>query len=226
MSLIKCKECGNEVSDTAETCPKCGIKIISKAKTEKSEKKKLKLKFFIAIVILILIGGGIGIFAIQQNKLSTYKQNYEEILDEIVDSSSQIEHCLSLYRKVWYNTIYEESDSETDPYTKNEAGKFNDDFNDSLMTLWISSEYTSSISEIKEASINTIPSLYKKLKNPPSKMKDAFEDLEELYDAYLSFAEMAIDPSGSLTSFTQKYNDLDSKIATAYQKAYNNIDSY
>ena len=25
MALIKCKECGSEVSDKAETCPKCGV---------------------------------------------------------------------------------------------------------------------------------------------------------------------------------------------------------
>ena len=27
MSLIKCKECGNAVSNTAEACPKCGAKV-------------------------------------------------------------------------------------------------------------------------------------------------------------------------------------------------------
>lgn len=30
MSLIKCKECGNEVSSKAETCPKCGVRIARK----------------------------------------------------------------------------------------------------------------------------------------------------------------------------------------------------
>ena len=27
MALIKCPECGNEVSDSAEICPKCGYGI-------------------------------------------------------------------------------------------------------------------------------------------------------------------------------------------------------
>lgn len=27
MALIKCKECGNDVSDKAKTCPKCGAKV-------------------------------------------------------------------------------------------------------------------------------------------------------------------------------------------------------
>ncbi len=30
MALIKCKECGNEVSSKAETCPKCGASISAK----------------------------------------------------------------------------------------------------------------------------------------------------------------------------------------------------
>ena len=30
MALIKCKECGNEVSSKAETCPKCGARIAAK----------------------------------------------------------------------------------------------------------------------------------------------------------------------------------------------------
>jgi uncharacterized membrane protein YvbJ len=29
MALIKCEECGNDVSSEAETCPHCGIKIKS-----------------------------------------------------------------------------------------------------------------------------------------------------------------------------------------------------
>lgn len=30
MALIKCKECGNEVSSKAETCPKCGARVAAK----------------------------------------------------------------------------------------------------------------------------------------------------------------------------------------------------
>src|SRR5262245_45797076 len=30
MALIKCKECGNEVSTKAETCPKCGARVARK----------------------------------------------------------------------------------------------------------------------------------------------------------------------------------------------------
>jgi predicted amidophosphoribosyltransferase len=45
MSLVKCKECGQEISDTANKCPNCG------APTPKNKKSKL---IIIAIIIFIL----------------------------------------------------------------------------------------------------------------------------------------------------------------------------
>ena len=43
MALIKCPECGNEVSDSAEVCPKCGYGI--KKLFEKIEQEKRKAEF-------------------------------------------------------------------------------------------------------------------------------------------------------------------------------------
>ncbi len=56
MSLIKCPECGADVSDKAEKCPKCAHPI-SQDKTQVIEKtsKELKKKLLIG-VIMILIG--------------------------------------------------------------------------------------------------------------------------------------------------------------------------
>lgn len=223
MSLIKCKECGKDVSNTALSCPHCGclIKEEKKLKKEKKNHKKIII-FSIIIAVIVLLSAG-GLFFFHKHKLDKYKENYEEILDKIVNSASITEDCLVLYRRVWYNTIFEEDDSETDKYTKDSSGEFYDDFNDSLFGLWISEEYKNDINKIKNYN-SEIAELFKNLKNPPREMKDAFEDLEELYDVYLSFTEMAIDPSGSLTSFTERYNELDNEIATLYNKAYRNID--
>lgn len=35
MALITCKECGNAVSDSAKTCPKCGVRVRSGGKVWK-----------------------------------------------------------------------------------------------------------------------------------------------------------------------------------------------
>ena len=43
MSLIKCPECGNDVSDSAEICPKCGYGI-KKYLNEKADKEKQEIE--------------------------------------------------------------------------------------------------------------------------------------------------------------------------------------
>lgn len=45
MALIKCKECGKEVSSKAKTCPNCGVEIAAKRKRKRS---------WIILIILII----------------------------------------------------------------------------------------------------------------------------------------------------------------------------
>ena len=45
MALVKCKECGKEISSTVKVCPSCGYK-----------KKPSKLTYFIVIVIGFIVG--------------------------------------------------------------------------------------------------------------------------------------------------------------------------
>ena len=75
MALIKCTECGKEISDKATTCPNCGAPIISTADSnrehsynfEKAPKEKKKgsclktiLIFFGVIIILGIVGSMLG----------------------------------------------------------------------------------------------------------------------------------------------------------------------
>jgi hypothetical protein len=48
MALIKCKECGNEVSSTAKTCPQCGAQV--------ARKPIGCLAGFVVIVLLLIVG--------------------------------------------------------------------------------------------------------------------------------------------------------------------------
>ena len=45
MALVKCKECGKEISSTVKVCPSCGYK-----------KKPSKLTYFIVIILGVIIG--------------------------------------------------------------------------------------------------------------------------------------------------------------------------
>ena len=65
MALVKCKECGKEVSNKAEICVECGFPLSKKkknsseeVKTQQKTKKSLKLQLFLSKVMTI---GGFGL---------------------------------------------------------------------------------------------------------------------------------------------------------------------
>ena len=72
MALIKCTECGNEVSDKASHCPKCGNPISEKIQTIETTSKKWK-KVKLISAGLIILGFFIGFGNIDtENKLSMW----------------------------------------------------------------------------------------------------------------------------------------------------------
>jgi len=77
MALIKCPDCGTEVSDKAEKCPKCHCPIANTGKEEKPQvveltSKKLKLQMIWAILLIPF--GLIVIF------LGTLGKNFNSII--------------------------------------------------------------------------------------------------------------------------------------------------
>ena len=65
----------------------------------------------------------------------------------------------------------------------------------------------------------------KKLKNPPSEWEEAYDDLKDYYDSYLELTNLAISPTGSLTTFSSKFNDADNNMSTSYSKLKNYINN-
>lgn len=52
--LIKCSECGKEISDKAAACPTCGAPVSGNIQTIQETSKKLKAQQFIAVTLLII----------------------------------------------------------------------------------------------------------------------------------------------------------------------------
>lgn len=84
MALIKCEECGKEISSQAKTCPNCG------AKTEISEKKKYNIILVVCgLVVIILVLLSIY-FIHTSNPIYKYKQEAISILEEYKDNKNLI----------------------------------------------------------------------------------------------------------------------------------------
>ena len=219
MALVKCKECGEKISEKADACPKCGC---TNEIIEKKKKKKRKIPIIISIIGVILIAAGALLFiALEKNKETRYIENYEEITELMVDGATDAEDVLNTCKSVWYNSIYKERDEKTDKYTMTD-GIFNDDFNDSITALYDDPFFNMNILNLEE-NIMEVDKLYSKMRKAPKKYKDIHEDLEEFYDVYIEFMELAINPKGSLTSFSEKLSELDSNVAKLYKKTQRNL---
>lgn len=107
MAIINCKECGKEISNTAETCPHCGIKIVAnqtttvnqvktdtKVKTDSDSKRAL---YALIGIIILLVSLGMffsGLNNISNNGISTSatqstsvsRTNYDKIKEGMTEA--------------------------------------------------------------------------------------------------------------------------------------------
>ena len=79
MALIKCPECGKEISDKAESCPNCGMRV-------KNNKLKMSIKIVLIIFLTIFVILAIIGIAVEcqwgNDKISAEKTNVEEVSQE------------------------------------------------------------------------------------------------------------------------------------------------
>lgn len=125
---------------------------------------------------------------------------------------------------MWNNSIFEENDSETDKYTvKSRSSTWMGynydfyDFNTALSNLFSDDDFSSKIDEIAENQ-ETVSAMMKELQNPPEEWENAYNDLQDFYDAYLSLTNMAINPTGSLQTFSSGFREADAETVNCYNK--------
>ena len=58
----------------------------------------------------------------------------------------------------------------------------------------------------------------KLLQNPPEEYEEAYDAIKDLYDAYLEITGLAVNPTGSLTTFSSNFNSADSEAIKCYNE--------
>lgn len=233
---IICEDCGTEIPIDTESCPNCGCPVpekkedynesapqrveIASVNFPTTVKKSAKKYMISAILVIILIVIGVVVGSIIKSNQSAkasedYFANLELATTTMLVGASEAESAGNLIKSVWYNTIYEEWDSETDKYTRSNGYGFNDDFNDSLQALFADYSFKSKISSIK-SNQETVAGLMKLLQNPPEEYTEAYEAIKDLYAAYLDLTGLAISPSGSLQTFSNNFNNADQETLNCY----------
>ena len=87
MAIIKCSECGKEISDKASMCPNCGCPVSVMESETKDDvgtnkdqigKKKFNFITIVAIVVVMIIAlGGISCILFEKNKLNKYNSAFD-----------------------------------------------------------------------------------------------------------------------------------------------------
>jgi len=232
MALIHCPECDKEISDKVKACPFCGFPfsqdIGNKGEVQQVEISSvnispidpLKKKRLLIGVIAISLVIGIGLitnFLIGINKYNTYIDNLNLIRTTMISGGSDSETLLNLTAKIWFNSIYEEDDPETDLYTKDKNGYFYDDFN-SALNYFFNGTYSQSVTgNIKDNQV-IAEDLMKKMQTPPKGLENCYSTVTELYSTYKGLTDLALNPSGNLQSFTDNKSEKIDKFLELYNK--------
>lgn len=242
MSLINCPNCNNPVSDKASVCPNCNYCVkpeksetkvtcedcknefdgnlsacpICGCPTPKQPKKRRKFIIFASILLIVLLIITVAITSFNKYSLEVYDYNITKTANTMLDGAAKAENTGNLVKSVWSNAIYNKRDENTDKYTM-ENGKIVDDFNVALDNLFEDEEFRKAISEIQDNQ-SEVTELMKTLKNPPKNYEESYSVLKEYYDNYIKLTNLAINPTGSLKSFSDDFNTYDTETVNSYQK--------
>lgn len=218
---IVCEECGAKLNKEDKSCPFCGcpvgketpqpVEVVS-VRVPKKKKKKGRKWLIIAIAVLI-VAAAIAIPQYMKAKAAQAKDEYNVMMQEtmvaMIDSAAEMENCANLVMKVWHNAIYEEYDTETDKYTRNEYRFL--DFNEALDKLYSSTSFSAKV-ETLSASELLLEDLMKLLNNPPEECKEAHDILVDMYNAHKNLCSLVVSPTGSYTSYREDVDEAISEI--------------
>lgn len=234
---ILCEECGTEIPDGVDACPNCGCPVPAKEEVVDEAPQKVEVtavnlpkmtkntKKYIVIAVVAVLAVIIALFvgkSVKEQKLAEeaaqrsadYASTLETASYTMLLGAIEAEEAGNLIKNVWYNAIYEERDTKTDKYTRPD-GWWVDDFNEALGNLFSDSDFIGTISSI-ESNQELVAGLMKDLKNPPEEYEDAYEAIKELYDAYTSLTNLATNPTGSLQTFSENFNEADTAVVNCY----------
>lgn len=201
MALVKCPECGKEISDTIKKCPNCGYK----------NKKKLNKKKFVIICIIslvLLIGGCLSIITIKNNNTKQQEKLVQEYDSLIVETGAKIyvNGVLAQYYSggiadAWYDCI---------------KSKYCSDFNTSIKNYMSQNE--KGLTTLKDNKTEIENNMQKLKSVPTNDYQDAYEKIVEFYGYYSKLVDCATNPSGNYTTYISNYNNYSSDFKSAYNQ--------
>lgn len=210
MALVKCPECGKEVSSQLKKCNNCGYKL------KRADKKKIKKVVIIGVLltILLIIGSVVGLNINKKNQEKIDKEYHDQIV--VTGSKIYVNGLVSsLYcydiGQVWYKAIFDDFNYWDDYYQYKSS-----DFNTSIKNYLTTNK--DKIDKLKEQQKEIQEEVLKLQKKPNQKYKEAYDKMIELYGAFNNLVDQATSPSGTYRDYVSKYNQYSEDLNAAYKQ--------
>lgn len=212
---ICCPECGAVANSFAEICSNCGYPLNSiQTKVEEKQKSKNLFKMICVWIVPLCLVLLISVFALISNSAKIKNYNFEicSAVDKIMAVSAEVETVGNQICSVWYNAIWEKDNADTAKYTSTAR-----DFDEALSNLFSDEEFINKITAIRNKQTE-IDTYLGKLKKPPKKFEDAYEEFIELYYSYSDYSDFVISCKGSYNTYTEDFSKKSSVLMENYRE--------
>ncbi len=210
---ITCPECGTVVDSLTDICSNCGYPLNSiQIKADEKQKSSFAKKWiWILSVCLVLILSAIAII-FSTAKTEEYSIEICSAVDKIMTVSAEVETVGNQICSVWNNAIWDKNNQDTAKYTSTAK-----DFNEALGNLFADEEFVKKITNIRNKQTE-IDAYLGKLKNPPHKFEDAYDEFKELYYACSDYTDFVISCKGSYNTYTEDFLKKSSELLENYRE--------
>ena len=215
IKIVKyCPNCEIEYPTDASFCSKCGGNLFFQEREEEKRKRRMPI-ILIGILVLFVIG---GIFIYKTYKEVRYEETCKEFMSEVLDGWGIAEDTCNEIASVWHHSIWNVDDQSTNQYTLDANGYFYTDFNDALNSYTSSTKYSNQTRNLS-TSKDKVSTLISQLRNgTPQKYERLHDDVEELFDLYMGYVNLAINFHESYNSFTDKLKQYDEGMASKFDR--------
>lgn len=185
---------------------------------EKETKQRHSAGQIVLAVVAVTALAAMCIFAVkdaQQRKAAAYQGELVQLAGRIQEYAVDAYEVAAAEESVWRNSIYQQQDESTDPYTM-ENGVFLEDFNDALGNLYNDSVFATRLASVQTNQVSAAGSM-RGLKDAPEGYEDVYQALKEQYDTYIKLTNLALNNGGyTYEEFTRELGELVRELNTCY----------
>lgn len=185
---------------------------------EKETKQRHSARKIVLAVVAVTALAAMCIFAVkdvQQRKAAAYQGELVQLAERIQEYAVDAYEVAAAEESVWRNSIYQQQDESTDPYTM-ENGVFLEDFDDALGNLYNDSVFAARLASVQTNRGSAAGSM-SGLKDAPEGYEDVYQALKEQYDAYIKLTNPALNNGGyTYEEFNRELGELVRELNTCY----------